>query len=1077
MPCSFQRSLRRHIVRAMTCCLSAAFLAAALANAQSAPPADFASGLSWRLVGPFRGGRVTAVSGIAGDPKTYYMGTPGGGVWKTVDAGVTWLPIFDSAHVASIGDLVVAPSDPNIIYVATGEQSPGNGVWKSTDAGATWTNIGIRDSKIIPSLLVDPRDANLVYVAAFGESTPNDARGIYKSSDGGNSWRKVFYKDDHTSPAELCFDPSDTHILYASVRQVIPLEPGQKPPEGLDTVIMKSTDSGETWNLLSDKGLPADHRGRVGLAVAFGLSGKRLFALMNQGLFRSDDGGENWRKITTDTRVLGSSYFGRVYSDPHNVDVVYVMQTSTYRSTDGGQTFSAWKGTPSGEDDHVLWFAPEDPKRIFMGTDQGAVVTLDDGKIWSTWYNQPTGQFYRVSTDRVFPYRLYAAQQDSGSVSVVSRSDFGFITYRDWFPTGAFESGFIAPDPRDANFVYSIGWYGTVIRLDRNTGQIATTFVPPANYRTVWETPLLFPPRDPHSLLYASQYVLRSSDNGLTWKEISGDLTAKAPETPATPKLSAGGGHVPTKEDAESSDDDDDPLMQQPGHGAIQALAPSPLDPNTIWVGSTTGLIHVTHDGATWSDVTPTGLPQHAYINSIEASPHDANTAFAAIFARRDFHPYFYRTRDTGKTWEKITTGLPDMGIARVVREDPGRKGLLFAGTETAVYFSYDSGDHWQPLQFNLPAASVRDLTITGADLVLATFGRGLWILDNISPLRQWTPDLSASAARVFLPETATRVHWDNYPDTPLQPGTPASLNPPDGAIVDYYLKASPKGEMTLDVLDDGGKLVRRYSSNPSDETIAPPNVPEFWFSPTPRLSNTPGLHRFVWDLRYPHPTALPYGYFGERLKYTEYTLPDHAVPGETPRFQPPGPFVAPGTYSLVLTVDGKKYQQKLQVVPDPRVHIDSASYVAQLELSRKICDLMESDARAFNSVVALHKEFDARKTELPTTPPKELLDALTALEKQLTTLEDGANDAPGFGPINRDLGRDLVMVQSADMRPAESARNAVIASCNLYLKNVAASEKLNSDGLASLNALLAAQKLPPLKYAPPQNSTVSCSP
>ena len=1071
---SMRRSIKRESasVRAAILSLCGISFLASFATAQTTPT-DLASGLSWRLIGPFRGGRVTAVAGIAHDPKTYYMGTPGGGVWKTTNGGVTWFPIFDAAHVASIGDLVVAPSAPSTIYVATGEQIAGNGVWKSVDAGVTWTNIGIQDSKLIPSLLVDPRDANLVYVAAAGEATPNEHRGIYKSTDGGKNWRKVFYKDENSSPTELCFDPSDTHIIYGVIRQTPPA-PGEKPKEGLDTVILKSTDAGETWSPLSDKGLPADHRGRIGLAVADGLGGKRIFALMNQGLFRSDDAGENWRKITTDPRVLGESYFGRVYADPNNVDVVYVMQTSTYRSADGGQTFTAWKGTPSGEDDHVLWFAPEDSNRILIGTDQGAVITLDGGRVWNSWYNQPTGQFYRVSTDRSFPYRLYASQQDSGSVSVPSRSDYGLNTYRDWFPTGAFESGFIAADPQNPNFVYSIGWYGIVLRLDRNTGQLATLFVPPSSYRTVWETPLLFSPRDPQTWYFASQFVLKSTDNGTSWKEISGDLTTKTGDAQPTPTKPAAGGHVPTKEDTELSEEDDDPYMQEPEHGAIQALAPSPLDENLIWVGSTTGLIHISHDSATWSDVTPPGLPNYSFINCIEPSPHEANTAYAAIFARRDLHPYFYRTRDAGKTWEKIVTGLADVGIARVIREDPGRKGLLFAGTETGVYFSYDSGDHWLSLQLNLPASSVRDLTIHGADLVLATFGRGLWILDNISPIRQWSSD--RPPVRLLLPEISTRIRWDNYPDTPLQPETPAAANPPDGAIIDYFLKSAPKGEVMLDIFDENGAVVRHYSSNAADDPIAPPNVPEWWFAPEPRLPTTPGLHRFVWDLRYPHPTALPYGYFGERLRYTEYTVPDHAVPGETPRYQPPGPLAVPGTYTVVLTVDGKKYQQKLVVQPDPRVHIDSSAYAEQLGLSRKICELMGADAQYFRAIDALHQQLEERKKAFTATQPKELSDAMDELQKRVSALEDGTNTAPGFGPINRDLGRYLVMVQSADIRPAESARNAFTATCKQYAKNAADTNKLNTDILASVNTLLLAQKLEPLKYAPPEPAT-NCVP
>jgi len=1038
-------------------------------------PQQFAPGLSWRLIGPFRGGRVTAVAGVPGDLRTYYMGTPGGGIWKTTNAGATWFPIFDEAHVASIGDLKLAPSNPNIIYVATGEQTPGNGVWKSTDSGATWTNIGIRDSRITPSLLIDPRNPNIVLVAAYGDVIPGESRGIYKTTDGGSSWRKVYFKDDQNGPIDLCFDPGDSRNIFAVIRHIPPV-PGEKPAEGLDTFIIKSTDEGETWSPLGDKGLPADRRGRIGLAVPAGLSGKRIFALMNQGLFRSDDAGENWQQITSDPRIIGTSYFGRVYSDPNNSDVVYVMQTSTYRSSDGGRTFTAWKGTPSGEDDHVLWIAPEDSSRIIMGADQGAVITLDTGKTWNTWYDQPTGQFYRVFTDHTFPYRLYAPQQDSGSVAVPSRTDFGLNTYRDWFPTGAFESGFIAPDPLNPDFVYSIGWFGIVVRLDRATGQVATLFVPPTTYHTVWETPLVFAPRDPHVLYYGSQFLLKTADGGKSWKEISGDLTSKPAEAAAPPKSSSGG-HIAAKDDIEFSDDDADPFAQQLGRGAIQAIAPSPIDPNLIWVGSTTGRIHVTHDGSTWIDVTPAGLPEHAFINSIEPSPHDADTAFAAIFVRRDPHPYLFRTRNGGRSWEKIINGLPGTSIGGVVREDPGRKGLLFAGTQTGAFFSFDMGDHWQSLQLNLPTATVTDLTIHGADLVASTFGRGLWILDDISPLRQWSSDIASSRVHFFLPETSVRVRWDNYPDTPLQTETPVAANPPDGAILHYFLKTVPKGEVTLDVFDQQGAVIRHFSSKSGQETAPPANVPEYWFSPPPSVPTNPGVNRFVWDLRYPHPTALPYGYFGERLKYTEYDLPDHAVPGETPRFQPPGPLVAPGTYSLVLTVEGKSYRQQLQVVPDPRVHLSAADYAAQFELSRKICDAMEAAARSFSSVSSLHAELDARKKALPAKPPKELPDPLAALDKELDAIETGSGSALGFGPLNRDLGRYLVMVQSADLAPNESARNAVNAACTTYGKNIAAWNKLNAESLPALNKLLAAQKLSELPVASSPAAIPPCTP
>jgi photosystem II stability/assembly factor-like uncharacterized protein len=1053
------------------------FLLQVLAAQQVSP--DLLHGLRWRLIGSYRGGRVTAVAGIAGDPRTYYMGTPGGGVWKTINAGTTWFPIFDEAHVASIGDLVVAPSNPNVIYVATGEQSEGNGIWKSTDAGATWSNLGLGDSQRIPSILVDPHDANLVYAAAMGSVTPSEARGIYKSTDGGRTWRKVYYKDDHFGPTELDFDPGDSHTLVAVVRR-IPAAPGEKPAEGLDTLLLKSKDAGETWAPLGDQGLPDAHRRRVGLSIAPGLGGMRIFALMDQGLFRSDDAGVAWQKITTDPRILGSDYFGRVYSDPKNPDVVYVMQTSTYRSDDGGCTFVAWKGTPSGEDDHVLWIAPEDPDRILEGTDQGAVITSDGGKSWNSWLNQPTGQFYRVSTDNSFPYHLYAAQQDSGSIVISSRSDYGLITYRDWFSSGSFESSFIAPDPLHPDYIYSLGWYGNIIRLDRATGQTATLFIAPATYRASWETPVLFSPRDPHTLFYGAQFLLKNTDGGLTWQEISPDLTTVKPAGSAQPSKSDGAGHIPSEDGVEEFGffaENEGDIQAPADRGHIQAIGPSPLDANLIWVGTSTGLIQVTHDGSAWSNVSPAGLPERSTVNAIDPSPHDPNVAFAAVFAPRDFRPYFYRTRDAGKSWEKIVNGLPEAGIARVVREDPVRKGMLFAGTENGVYISFDFGDRWQPLQLNLPASSVRDLAIHGGDLIAATFGRGLWILDDISPLRQLGDDLQKFQVRFFTPQPAVRVHWDNHPDTPLQRDMPAAQNPPDGAILYYSLNSPPKGEASLDVLDEKGIRVRHFSSAASRESLPPANVPEYWFSPPDRLPTTAGINRFVWDLHYPHPTALPYGYFGEPLEYTEYTLPDHAVPGETPRFQPPGPVVPPGTYELVLTVEGKAYRQKLRVVPDPRVHSTASDYAAQFELSRSICELMEASATSFESLSPLRAQLADRKKSLPTSPSKDLTDSIAGVEKQIDALQSGTRLAPGFGTLNRDLGRYLVMVQGGDIAPTESARKSFRSACQGYAQNLAAAGKLTAGTLPALNRLFTVEKLAPLAYNAASAPVPSCSP
>ena len=1069
--------------------LLAAFIASPTLAQQLSP--ELLHGLQWRLIGPHRGGRVTAVSGIAGDPKTYYMGTPGGGVWKTTNAGRTWFPIFDAAHVASIADLVVAPSNPNIIYVATGEQTNGNGIWKSTDAGTTWTHIGLRDSRKAFSLLVDPHDAHLVYVAALGDAI-GGARGIFKSTDGGANWRRVAPKDETWAPYELDFDPNDSHTMVAALRQEPPNpKPRQdtdtavlkapssaagKSTEGTDTLLLKSTDSGETWAPLGDHDLPSAKRGRVGLSIAPGLNGKRILALMSQGLFRSDDAGAAWQKITSDPRILGSDYFGRVYSDPKNPDVVYVMQTSTYRSSDGGRTFAAWKGTPSGEDDHALWIAPDDPNRILIGTDQGAVITFDCGASWTSWFNQPTGQFYRVNTDNSFPYRLYAAQQDSGSIVVPSRTDFGVITYRDWFSSGASESSFIAPDPLNPDYVYAAGWYDSVIRLDRTTGQIATLFVPPATYSYSWEIPVLFSPRDPHALFFASQFLVKTIDSGRTWKEISPDLTAR----PATPSPSPGFADTgpPCNDHFQYTD-----LLGHEGSNSarsrpfIQSVAASPLDGNVIWAGTSNGLIRVTRDGSTWSNVSPPEIPERAVINSIGPSPHDPNTAFAAVVACADSHPHLFRSRDSGKTWNKIVTGLPEEGIARVVREDPVRKNMLFAGTQTGVYVSFDSGDHWQPLQLNLPTAEITDLAIHGNDLVVSTFGRGLWILDDISPLRQFVDNPQKPPVQFFVPQTAMRVRWDNHPDTPLQRDFPASANPPDGAILYYSFASAPKGEITLDILDEKGTRLCRFSSVAPQESLPPANVPEYWFAPPPSLPTALGVNRFVWDLRVPHPTTLPYGYFGERLEYTEYTMMDHAIPGDTPRFQPPGPLVPPGAYELVLNVEGKSYRQKLNVVADPRVHTSPADFAAQFDLSRRICQLMKDSATSFEALVALQAQLAERKKSLSASTPKELSDSLADAQKQIAALQAGSDEAPGFGTLNRDLARHLEMVQSGDIAPTDSLRNAFRTSCDAYAKNVTAAHKLASDTLPALGKLVASQNLAPVTYTPPPAPSAACAP
>src|SRR5882672_7013956 len=917
------------------------------------------SGMRWRLIGPHRAGRVTTVAGIPGQPAIYYFGTPGGGLWKTTTGGRVWQPIFDDTHQAAIGALALAPSNPNIIYVGTGEQLEGNGVYKSTDGGSTWANVGLRETNSISSLIVDPHDPNVVLAGAVGPFAPGDDRGVFKTTDGGKNWKKVFFKDGKTAVFDMCADPDDNKIVYAATSTLRFFSTDPRP-DGKGSEIFRSADEGSTWQRVAGAGLPDQYRGRVGIAVAPGTSGKRLYAIMATGFFRSDDAGETWQKITNDPRVLGSGYFSRVFVNPKNADDVFVMQTACYRSLDGGKTFAAFKGEPSGEDDHVMWIAPDDTQRMIMGTDQGAVISVDNGQTWTEWFNQPTGEMYHVITDNAFPYRLYASQQDTGSVVVPSRTDFGQITLRDWFPSGSFESGYIAPDPLNQNFVYSIGWFGTVLRLDKTNNQISTVFVPAPNYRYTWETPLVFSPTYPKTLYVGMQHVLKTNDGAVTWVEISPDLTEK----PVATKHSH---HAEIDNEASfeaSLDEEDKP--QAPASGVIQTIAPSAAKGGIIWVGTSSGLVQLTLDaGKSWQNVTPSGFPGRSAVILIEASPTESDTAYVVANSWPDSHPCIYRTRDAGKRWQKIVAGLPEKGVARAVREDPGRKGLVYAGTETGAYVSFDGGDRWQALQLNLPPVAVRDLQIHGNDLVAATYGRGLWVLDNLSPLRKLDAKTSEAKVHLFPPEDALRVRWDTWPDTPLPADTAAGQNPADGAVIDYYLQSDVAGEITLEIRDEHGRPVRRYSSTPPAPEKLPANAPELWFAPPPTLSTKAGLHRFVWNLQWEHPDTLPFGFYGRLLDYIEYTLPDQAVAGQTPRQQPPGPYAVPGRYEVVLTVAGQTYRQPLLVKLDPRVPASQADLQAQLDLARQITDGMASSYKSYYDIAALSLALAERQKSL----------------------------------------------------------------------------------------------------------------
>jgi photosystem II stability/assembly factor-like uncharacterized protein len=1014
-------------------------------------PSNMLQAMEWRLIGPHRGGRITSVAGVPSQPALYYVGTPGGGVWKTDDGGQVWKPIFDQEQVASIGAVVVAPSDPKIIYVGTGEQTQGNGVYKSTDAGSTWTNIGLRETHVITGMVVDPRNPDVVLVAAAGDHWSGAERGVYKTTDGGKNWQKVLYKDTETGVPDIEADPDNSSIVYASLRTrpddpFSTDEPEKKKKQ--DAAIYKSTDEGSTWSAIEGKGLPTEPMGRVGVAVAPGSNGKRVYAIVAQGLFRSDDGGATWQRSTTDPRIQGNSYFSRVFVDPHNADRVYVAQTSMYRSTDGGRTFEAWQGAPSGDDFHVLWINPADTKNMILGVDQGAIISVDGGNTWSSWYNQATGQFYHVSTDQHFPYYVYSAQQDSGTAAVPSRSDYGEITYRDWAPTGAFEFCYIVPDPSNPNYVYAGGWYGTVLRYDKATGQVVHLLVRTPKYRTAQMAPIAFSAQDPHTLYAGAQYVLKSTDGGFNWQEVSPDLTLKA--------------------DAEKKKPD-------PRRAVIYTLALSPVKTGVIWAGTGNGIIQVTSDGKTWQNVTIPGLHERSSVTLVEASHYDAASAYAVVNGFQELRPLIYRTRDYGRSWQLITTGLPDTGNARVVREDPVRKGLLYAGTWNGIYFSLDDGDHWQTLQLNLPTATVTDLDVHGDDLVASTYGRALWILDDITPLRQLDSKWPQSAAYLLRPRNVVRARWDMSQDTPLPPETPAGDNPPDGAIIDYFLKSVPAGDVKLSIYDAQKHLLREFTDVPPTFDKAPANAPEYWFAPPPALSKKAGLNRFTWDLRYPPMKTMRYSYYGNTLDYIEYTLSDHAIPGRFPRELQPGPFVVPGEYSLVLSVNGKTYRQPLTVTLDPRVQASQSDLVKQLDVETSISDQMATSYDGYDQVRALRDAIADRQKSLSDPTKKDAADALKALDDQAAEIGDGKPEDLGIGPLNRELARLAFMIESGDARPAALLEASVEQYCQDLTKRLTQWRELNQQKISPVNTLLQKYNLAPLPVAADIPSAPRC--
>lgn len=1002
------------------------------------PESNFGQALQWRLIGPFRGGRVTCVAGVPNDPTTYYFGTPGGGIWKTNDSGRVWKPIFDSVPIASIGAIAIAPSDPRILFAGTGEQTAGDGVYKSADSGTTWTNIGLKDVRFIHSVIVDPQNPDVIIVAGAGDRQTNTG-GIYESIDSGKTWNKTLSVDDQDSGIyDMDRAPDAPKIMYAASWRSSFRGEAQNA-ERQDGEIFVSTDEGSSWKKVEGQGLPSELRGRIGLAAAPGTRGQIVYSIMNQGLFRSDDAGAHWNRSTTDPRIVGNSYFSRIFIDPTNANNIYVAQTSMYRSTDGGRTFESWNGAPSGDDVHVLWINPLQPKYMILGIDQGGVVSVDSGTSWTSWYNQPTGQFYHVITDNRFPYTVYAAQQDSGTAGILSRSDFGEITDRDWAPVGGFEFAFIAPDPLNPNFIYTGGWYGSVLRFDRVTSQVLPLFVRSQKYRTAGMAPIAFSPQDPHLLMIGSQYVMTSRDGGASWKEASPDLTLKTAKEPTSP-----GEPPPSDRDA-----------------VITTLSLSRVHAGEIWAGTGNGLVHLTIDGKTWTDVTPPDLPAHASIRVVESSPHDAARAYVVVNLRDHQSPLIFRTHDYGKSWQQIVSGLGENRRVNVVREDPVRKQLLFAGTDDGAYFSFDDGEHWQSLQFNLPTAPVSDLEIHGDDLVASTYGRSLWILDNITPVRLANDFADNPQAFLLDPAKTVRFRWDVNQDTPYPAETPAGKNPPDGAIIDYFLR-EPARDLKLEIYDSAGKLVRSIGTTPEPYDTAPANVPSYWFTKPAMLSNRTGLNRVVWDLRYPAPATLRYSYFNNPTDYIEYTYADHAIPGETPHQQPMGAMVLPGRYTIVLTANGQTYRRDLEVTPDPRMRLSQADLAEQLRVEKIAADALAASYDSFNQTkILLDSLRDSLKQMGAATQQTTATKNLTDLEKKVEEIANHEHTDLGFGPANRELARLFETISSGDARPAAPMTQTVEETCRDVAKRLSQWRELNSKDVPSANSSAGANQLP----------------
>jgi|HubBroStandDraft_4_1064222.scaffolds.fasta_scaffold00117_22 photosystem II stability/assembly factor-like uncharacterized protein len=1042
-------------------------------------------GMQYRLVGPFRGGRVVAVSGVVGQNDAYYFGAVAGGVWKTTDGGLTFKPIFDKTKDASpsIGAIAVAESDPNVIYVGTGEACirgnivGGNGVYKSIDAGATWKLVGLPDTHAIGRLIVNPKNADIAFVAALGHPfADNEERGIFRTLDGGKTWQKVLYKDAKTGGIDITFDPTNANILYAALWQA-KRTPWSMDSGGPGSGLYKSIDGGTTWKELKRHGLPEGVIGRIGVTVS-GANPNRVYAVVEAdkgGIYRSDDGGDSWHLMTDDHRFRQRAwYYSHIFADPKAADSVYILNTAVYRSNDGGKTFTRLR-VPHG-DNHALWIDPTNPKRLMNGNDGGATISTNGGDNWTSVYNQPTAQFYHVTSDNRFPYYIYGAQQDNSTVAIASAGLDGSIDRSDWYPVGGGESGYIAPDPTDPNIVYAGSYGGEITRYDHRTHQEQAVNPWPINpigwaaadvrHRFQWTEPIVFSPHDPKTLYFAGEVLFKTTDNGTSWTIISPDLT----RNDKTKEVASGGPITKDNTGVEVYD-------------TIFSVVESAVQKDLIWAGTDDGLVHLTRDGGQhWDNVTPKAMPEWGTVSTIEASSRDAGTAYIAVERHKmdDFAPYVFKTTDFGKTWTKLIGGLPATNYVHAVRTDPRQPGLLFAGTEQGVYISFDDGNKWQPMQINLPMSPVNDLIVKNNDLVIATHGRSFWILDDITPLRQYSDSIPQQEAHLFTPAQANHTVFEG---SPFAAAGSVGKNPPGGAVINYWLKTSLKKpdkkegasgdqakadagkndtdkneppKITLEVLDSSGKTIRKF---PKKEEAG--NDEEDFFGRGGGGATLPadaGLNRFVWDLRYEGATKVPKApLWGGNTN---------------------GPVALPGTYQVKLTVLGKSYTAPLEILADPRLTVTQADLTKQFDLLMKIRDAVTQTDDTIIQIRSLGEQIEAVNKHVGSdAQSKAIIDAGKSLNKKMSEIEEvliqtkakSGQDVLNF-PVR--LNNHLValggVVGSADTAPTQQSYEVFDMLSKQLSEQMSKWQTIVSTDVPAYNNLVKQQEVPALKLTQP---------